>query len=356
MRTVLATLLAALATTALAVESPEVLDASQALVPQPPWPAGDEAGMGNTQGAGTWLRCAWHMTQPDARVYELSHLRSNAAPRSPFGVPVETEYRPSFVLPGTRHGFNGEQMAGEPGAQGTQMDALGHFAHLPEPWDGEGEPPVDALRYYGGLAQSEVKPTPDSPLLRLGIDKVPPVVTSAVLLDARAHLGGGAPLRAGQLVTAADLEAMLEAQGLAERGILPGDVVYVYTGWSDHWRDPDDAGIYYTMGPGLSYDAAQWLGERAVVLVALDNPFTDPAGEGFIMGEGAPAEGTPPDLPWVIHHHNLTQSGVYQIQNARLDALAADRVWTSCTMILPLREQGAAGSPVRPIAIGAPAG
>jgi kynurenine formamidase len=31
-------------------------------------------------------------------------------------------------------------------------------------------------------------------------------------------------------------------------------------------------------------------------------------------------------------------------------------VWTSCTMVLPLRSRGASGSPVRPVAIGAPHG
>jgi hypothetical protein len=30
-------------------------------------------------------------------------------------------------------------------------------------------------------------------------------------------------------------------------------------------------------------------------------------------------------------------------------------VWTSCTLVLPLREKGAAGSAVRPVAIGVPA-
>jgi hypothetical protein len=29
-------------------------------------------------------------------------------------------------------------------------------------------------------------------------------------------------------------------------------------------------------------------------------------------------------------------------------------VWTSCTMILAIREKGAAGSPLRPVAIGVP--
>ena len=49
----------------------------------------------------------------------------------------------------------------------------------------------------------------------------------------------------------------------------------------------------------------------------------------------------------------LSQAGIHLMENAKLDELAADRVWTSCTMILPLREKGAAGSAVRPIAIGA---
>jgi hypothetical protein len=49
----------------------------------------------------------------------------------------------------------------------------------------------------------------------------------------------------------------------------------------------------------------------------------------------------------------LVQAGIHLIENAKLDELAADRVWTSCTMILPAREKGAAGAAVRPVAIGA---
>jgi hypothetical protein len=43
-----------------------------------------------------------------------------------------------------------------------------------------------------------------------------------------------------------------------------------------------------------------------------------------------------------------------RMMNANLGALAKDKVWLSCTIILPLRAQGDAGSPVRPVAIGAP--
>jgi kynurenine formamidase len=59
-------------------------------------------------------------------------------------------------------------------------------------------------------------------------------------------------------------------------------------------------------------------------------------------------------LPFIIHHHNLTQAGILQIQNASLGDIAKDNLWTSCTIILPLRSRGHAGSPVRPVAIGAP--
>jgi kynurenine formamidase len=57
-------------------------------------------------------------------------------------------------------------------------------------------------------------------------------------------------------------------------------------------------------------------------------------------------------LPFIIHHTNLAINGIHQIQNVNLTAIAHDKVWTSCTMILPLLERGHAGSPVRPVAVG----
>ena len=344
------------ATAALAASSDHAaaVAKSKSMVPTPPWPAGDERGMGNTQGAGTWLRCAAHLSDPNAKSYEVSHVRSNTMPMSPFGAPLKYVFNPSVVLPGTKHMFTGDLVSGDASAQGTQMDALGHFAYLDAPWDGKGNPPWDKAKYYGGFTQGDVKPAPGVSLFKLGIDKAPPIVTSAVLLDAKTHLGGGQAMKPGQLVTAKDIEDMIKAQGLGWRGLLPGDVLYIYTGWGDNWKDPDTKKFYYTKGPGLSYDAAKYLKTKAIVLVALDNPFTDPVNDGQLMGKAGPAKGTPAGLPWVIHHENLTQSGIHQIQNANLAAMAKDKVWTSCTIILPLRSKGGAGSPVRPVAIGAP--
>ena len=338
-----------------AESNPDVVNRSKKMVPSPPWPQGDQVGMANTMGPGTWMRCAAHLTNPKSKSYEISHVRSNTMPGSPFGVPLEYKYRPTASVPFSKHAFNGEQIeSGEPAAQGTQMDALGHFAYLQEMWKGKGDIPVNTARYYGGYKQQDVKPSAGSPMLKLGVENVPPIITSAVLLDAESHLGGGKPMSPGQTVSAKDIESMIKKQGLGWRGLLPGDVLYIHTGWSDHWQDPDTKRVYYTKGPGLSYDAAQYLREKAVVLVALDNPFTDPVFDGQLIGKHGPPKGTPPGLPFAIHHENLAVSGILQIQNANLAKLVEDKVWTSCTMILPLRSRGGSGSPVRPVAIGAP--
>ena len=332
-----------------------IVDTSKKLVQMPPWPARDERGMANTIGPGTWARCGYHLSNSDSKVYEVSHVRSNSMPMSPFGKPLSYKFTPTVTLPGTKHAFNGEQVeGGEPGAKGTQMDALGHFAYRDDVWDGKSENPADGANYYSGFKQNEVKPNAGSPLLKLGIEKVPPIVTSAILLDAKSHLGSGSALKPGQLITAKDIEAMIEAQGLGWRGILGGDVIYIYTGWGDGWADPVGKSGYYFQGPGLSIDAAKYLEDKAVVLISLDNPFTDPVAAGQLQGKAMPPQGMDKGLPFIIHHHNLAVAGIHQIQNANLTAMAADKVWTSCTMILPLRSKGHSGSPVRPVAIGAP--
>jgi Putative cyclase len=177
---------------------------------------------------------------------------------------------------------------------------------------------------------SRPRTTPDAPGTQLdaigaaGIDKAVPIVASAVLLDARAQLGHGQPLEAGARITRANIDEMLRAQGLRKRGIQYGDVVYLYTGWSE--RDP---GAGEADPPGLSPDAVSYLGERRAVAVGMDAPFADPAP----LASGL---------------------GIHPVERAKLDELAHDHVWTSCTLILPLRETGAADAPVRPVAIGVP--
>src|SRR5438876_406035 len=157
------------------------------------------------------------------------------------------------------------------------------LVHAAEPLKLQRAPlPTEQAAYYGGFAQHDVKPTLDSSLARLGVEKAPPLITSAVLLDAKAHVGKGQPMKAGELVTVKHIEEMLKAQGLGFRGILPGDVVYVHTGWGDHWRDPDTEKLYYSKAPGLAYEAARYLADKRIVAIGLDTPFIDAVPEGML--------------------------------------------------------------------------
>ena len=139
------------------------VEQSRGKVSSPPWGSGDEVGMANAIGNGTWGRCAWHLGQPGAKSYELSHVRSNTMPQSPFGVPLNYEYTPTKSIPFSKHAFNDELLKlGQPSAQGTQMDALGHFAHLPELWKKRWPTPSTATPV--GKANSALVAGPPSPL------------------------------------------------------------------------------------------------------------------------------------------------------------------------------------------------
>lgn len=340
---------------AFAAAPAELLELAKA-APQPPWPPGDERGMANTLGAATTQRCAWHMAQPQAKWYDASHVRSNSMPKTPFGGPGGVKAKATAGIPFSRHAFNSEvyEADAEPGQQGTQIDALGHFGAFKNPWDPKNPFPANEAIYYGGFTQKDVKPTPESPLLKLGLDKIQPLVTTALVLDARQHVGKGKAMTDGQMVTRADIEAMVTAQGLGGRGILPGDMVWIHTGWSENWKDPVGDSPYYAMAPGLSLDAAQYLGSLRVVAVGLDTPFIDPVANGMLQGKAPPAPGTPPGLPFAVHHTLLSEFGIHHLENMKLADLAKDRVWTSCAMVLPTLDKGSAGAAVRPVAVGVP--
>jgi kynurenine formamidase len=334
---------------------PAALLALAAKSAAPPWPAGDELGMANTLGEATTARCGWHMSQRGARTYEASFVRSNAMPKSPFANPSLSKPKPTAGVPFSAHAFNSEAFdaGAEPQQQGTQIDALGHFASIATPWDPKNPFSADDASYYGGYKQRDVKPSADSPLLKLGIERIPPLVTTAVLLDAKTHVGKGRAMADGELVTAAHIDAMLKAQGLAKRGILPGDMVWIYTGWSENWKEGEDT-PYYAMAPGLAVDAAKLLATKRIVAIGLDAPFIDPVPSGMLQGKAPPAKGTEPGLPFSIHHYMLSVFGIHHLENLNLADMAKDRVWTSCAMVLPSRDKGAAGAVIRPVAIGLP--
>lgn len=142
-------------------------------------------------------------------------------------------------------------------------------------------------------------------------------------------------------------------QGLEEQDVLPGDSVFIHTGWGQRWNDTRH-GPYYAAGPGLSTTGAAFLAKFSPSVIGLDNPFTDPVNEGQLQGANLPPGGMKADMPFGTHHLNLVEAGILQIQNMKLSELAQNGVWKFAAIVIPLALRGASGSMVRPVAIGAP--
>ena len=97
---------------------------------------------------------------------------------------------------------------------------------------------------------------------RLGIDKMRPIVTRGVFVDA-APDGYRDP---ADRVTAAELQRLVAGHGVE---LTAGDALLVRTGWLPAVADGRADGSAW---PGLDGECAGWLAERDVVLVGADNP------------------------------------------------------------------------------------
>mgnify|MGYP003693861925 CR=1 FL=1 len=126
-----------LAAAGIAVEPAALLALLVEVAGRRPGRPATSAGMANTLGEATTLRCGWHLSQRGARTYEASFVRSNAMPKSPFANPSLSKPKPTAGVPFSAHAFNSEAFdaGAEPQQQGTQIDALGHFASIAAPWD-----------------------------------------------------------------------------------------------------------------------------------------------------------------------------------------------------------------------------
>ena len=312
----------------------------------------DQRGMTNLLGTDTYLRCSKEMSDPKSKVYELSYKRTSTMPLSPFAGEYKPKFLPEIPWAGSRQVFTMDVLNENvnDGNQGTQMDALGHFGYTDEIWDGSGEADLTSLKYFGKYKGKEVKPNPDSPLKKLGIETVPPIITTAVFIDVRKHIFKGRAMKAGEYVTVKHIEETIQKSGLKDRGILPGDVVLINTGWSDNYKDPDDLGIYYSKAPGVSYNLVKFLANKQVVGVGLDTWGVDTFAD---EGEYGPERDQNPDgIANPAHHYFLTQAGIHTLENFNLKGLAKDNVELSCVIILPLMTEGSSASPIRPVAIG----
>jgi kynurenine formamidase len=202
---------------------------------------------------------------------------------------------------------------------GTHIDALAHVTV------GEDN------HWYGGNKASE-KLGDWGPLV-CDATALPPIVTRGVLLDVPGHKGVDV-LAKGEGISAEDLQAVAAAQGVEVR---PKDTVLVRTGYTSLY--PDAERMAEHAGPGIDSSAARWLVDQGVVAVAGDTEAL----------EQLPC--ADPNNPHAVHTILLVENGVYIIEMARMEELAADKAYEFTFVALPLQIRGATGSMIRPIAI-----
>jgi kynurenine formamidase len=200
---------------------------------------------------------------------------------------------------------------------GTHIDALSHQA--------------SGLTLYGGVPVEEVE-TPFG-FTKHGIETVPPIVRRGVLLDLAGYLGVPR-LRERYRISADEMIACAKKQGVEVRA---GDVLLVRTGFATLWHDEPA----YLEAAGVSKSGTLWAAEKNVVAVGADNMAWD------APGERDPESGA----SLFAHYYLLPQKGIYIIENVNLEELARDQLWEFAFIGLPLKLQGATGSPLRPLAL-----
>lgn len=227
----------------------------------------------------------------------------------PLAVPID-KHLPAFrhrsfnlynIQPGEQGGqttgpnkfsFNDELVNGWTGV-GTQLNGIGHIG-------------IDNVYYNGNKATDFV--TVEG-VKKLGIEKVPPIVTRGIVLDMVAHYGK-AIVPGGTEFTVADIQAVLKKQGLT---IRKGDVVLFNTGWLE--LIGKDNKQFLEVEPGIGMEAAKWLADQGIVAFGGDTwaseVYPDPK-----SNEEFPA-----------NQFMLAKRGIYNLELIDSRALVQDKAW-----------------------------
>lgn len=176
---------------------------------------------------------------------------------------------------------------------GTQLNGIGHIG-------------IDNVYYNGNKAADFV--TVDG-VKKLGVEKVPPIVTRGVVLDMTAHYGK-AIVPGGTEFTVADIQAVLKREGLTLR---KGDVVLFNTGWLE--LVGKDNQQFLEAEPGIGMEAAQWLANQGIVAFGGDT----------WASEVYPNPHSKEEFP--INQYMLARRGIYNLELIDSRALVRDKAW-----------------------------
>ncbi|MGE7989672.1 cyclase family protein [Pseudomonas sp. NPDC089554] len=214
-----------------------------------------------------------------------------------------------------RFTFNDELVNGWTGV-GTQLNGIGHIG-------------IDNVYYNGNHAADFV--TVEG-VTKLGVEKVPPMVTRGVVLDMTAHYGK-AIVPGGTVFSVDDLKAVLTKQGLILR---KGDVVLFNTGWLE--LIGKDNAQFLATEPGIDLPAAQWLADQGIVAFGGDTwaseVYPNPSGEEF-----------------PVNQFMLAKRGIYNLELIDTRALVRDKAFEFMFVLGQPLYKGSTQVNINPVAI-----
>ena len=280
------------------------------------WGSEDEQGAANLLGAA-----AVRGAITEVRTGEVLHLAAPIVGGRGFGLVG----RPDPVHLMIRDG--GDYAAGLPerGGFGYADDMLTVATH--------GVTHLDALSHvwrdglmYNAIPASSVT---SRGARKLGIEKIPPIVSRGVFVDAAPD----SVRAADDPIHVDELQSMLAAVGVELRA---GDALLVRTGWL---AATQAGGADASAWGGIHSDCGAWLGEQDVVLLGADNPGV----EVFPSGD--------PDCQVPVHLALIRGYGMLFCELLDLEELASAGRATFLFAVAPLPLAGGVGSPVVPLAI-----
>ena len=199
-------------------------------------------------------------------------------------------------------------------------------------WDGLAHVFYDD-QLYNGFPASDVTPHGAH---HCSIDKqAKGIAGRGVLLDI-ARLKGVDWMEGGQAVTADDLEAASQQQGVR---VGSGDILLFRTGWRKKFVTEKNPLEFMSSEPGLNLSCCDWLAEHEVAAVCSDNWAI----------KVLPGEVDEELLP--VHMVCIRDMGMTLGEILDLDELAADGTYEFFFTAPPIKFSRAVGSPINPLAL-----
>lgn len=214
-----------------------------------------------------------------------------------------------------RFTFNDELAVAWTGV-GTQLNGIGHIG-------------IDHVYYNGNRSGDFV--TVEG-VTKLGIEKVPPLVTRGVVLDMVTHYGKPIVPEDTEF-TVADIEAVLRREGL---GIRAGDVVLFNTGWLELIGQDNER--FLEVEPGIGMEAAEWLAAKDIVAFGGDTW----ASEIYPSRTGE-------EFP--VNQFMLARRGIYNLELIDSRALVRDRAFEFLFVLGQPLYTGSTQVNINPVAI-----